>query len=80
MPLKLNHKSRKVLAPKTRFGNNVSFSQRHTRRAFKPNLQWGTIEVNDKILRLRLSANQIRTLSKEKPSGKLWKELRKLAA
>jgi ribosomal protein L28 len=80
MTRKLNHKSRRSLVPKTRFGRNVSFSQRHTPRQFKPNLHWITLEVNGKPMRLQLSARQIRTLYKEKPSVKLWAQLRKLAA
>lgn len=76
---KLNHEARRLLVPKTRFGRNVSFSQRHTSRQFKPNLQWVKIELDGKTLRLQLSARQIRTLYKEKPSAKLWAQLRKLA-
>jgi len=79
MARKLNHKTRRALAPKPGFGKNVSFSQRHTARQFKPNLQAVTIEVNGKPLRLYISARQIRTLGKEKPSKKLWAQLRKLA-
>ncbi|MCE1254378.1 MAG: 50S ribosomal protein L28 [Anaerolineae bacterium] len=76
----MNHHSRKILAPKTRFGNKVSFSQRHTRRTFKPNLQWVTLDVNGKSLRLLLSARQIRSLGKETPAKKLWANLRELAS
>lgn len=79
MTRKLNHRTRRSLVPKTRFGRNVSFSQRHTSRKFKPNLQWVTVEVDGRPLRLQLSARQIRTLYKEKPSSKLWAQLRKLA-
>jgi ribosomal protein L28 len=79
MTRKLNHQTRHSLVPKTRFGKNVSFSQRHTSRRFKPNLQWVTVEVNGKPLRLRLSARQIRTLYSGKSSAKLWTQLRKLA-
>ncbi|WP_448335003.1 large ribosomal subunit protein bL28 [Bellilinea sp.] len=79
MTRKLNHKARRFLVPKTRFGRNVSFSQRHTSRQFKPNLQWVTIEVDGKTLRLQLSARQIRTLGKERPCKKLWAALKQLA-
>lgn len=78
MTRSLNHKIRRALVPKTRFGRNVSFSMRHTSRTFKPNLQWVTVEIEGKRLRLRLSARQIRTLTKEKPSRKLWARLREL--
>lgn len=79
MAHKLSHKIRRAIAPKPGFGKRVSFSQRHTSRQFKPNLQWVTVEVDGKPLRLQLSARQIRTLGKEKPSKKLWAQLRKLA-
>ncbi len=45
MTRSLNHKTRRALAPKTRFGRNVSFSMRHTTRTFKPNLQRVTVEI-----------------------------------
>lgn len=79
MTRKLNHKTRKALKPPTRFGKNVSFSQRHTSRVFKPNLQWITVEVGGKSMRIQLSARQIRTLYKEKTTKKLWAQLRKLS-
>ncbi|GAB4484095.1 MAG: hypothetical protein Fur0016_07870 [Anaerolineales bacterium] len=79
MPRKLNHKTRRAIAPKPGFGKRVSFSQRHTSRQFKPNLQTVTVAVGGKPLRLQLSARQIRTLGKERPSKKLWAQLRKLA-
>ena len=79
MPRKLNHKTRRSVAPKPDFGKSVSFSQRHTARQFKPNLQWVTVDVNGKRLRLKLSARQIRSLSNGKPSKTLWEQLRKLA-
>lgn len=78
MTRSLNHKTRRALAPQTRFGRNVSFSMRHTARAFKPNLQWVTVEIEGKRLRLRLSARQIRALTKEKPARKFWAKLRDL--
>jgi large subunit ribosomal protein L28 len=80
MARKFNHKTRKLLAPKTRFGHNVSFSQRHTSRVFKPNLQWVTIIVEGKPVRLLLSARQIRTLAKVDPAKDLQMKLRKVAS
>lgn len=79
MSRKLNHHTRRALAPKTRAGRNVSFSQRHTPRVFKPNLQWVTVEINGQSLRLRLSARQIRALTKQNSPKKLWAALRELA-
>jgi large subunit ribosomal protein L28 len=47
------------------FGNNVSFSQRHTKKVWKPNLQSKTVIVDGKKVRLRVSTQAIRTLKKK---------------
>ncbi|HUD03334.1 MAG TPA: 50S ribosomal protein L28 [Patescibacteria group bacterium] len=47
------------------FGNNISFSQRHTKKVWKPNLQSKTIIVDGKKIKLQVSANAIRTLKKK---------------
>lgn len=47
------------------FGNAVSFSQRHTRKVWKPNLQKKTLMVNGQKVTLRISAQAIRTLKKK---------------
>ncbi len=47
------------------FGHNVSFSQRHTKRVWKPNLQKKTFELNGKKVTMKLSAQAIRTLKKQ---------------
>lgn len=47
------------------FGNNVSFSQRHTKKVWKPNLQTKTVTVDGKRVSLRLSTQAIRTLKKK---------------
>ena len=47
------------------FGNNVSFSQRHTKKVFKPNLQKKTVIVNGKKTQIKVSAQAIRTLRKK---------------
>jgi large subunit ribosomal protein L28 len=47
------------------FGHNVSFSQRKTRKVWKPNLQKKTIVVDGKKIKLNVSANGIRTLKKK---------------
>jgi large subunit ribosomal protein L28 len=46
-------------------GNNVSFSMRHTKRTFQPNLQKKTFVVNGKKVRLTVAASTIRTLKKK---------------
>ena len=47
------------------YGNNVSFSQRHTKRVWKPNLQAKTVMVDGKRVRLQLSTQAIRTMKKK---------------
>ncbi len=47
------------------FGSNVSFSQRHTKKVWKPNLQTKTIIVDGKKLQLKISTQAIRTLKKK---------------
>ena len=47
------------------FGHNVSFSQRRTKRVFKPNLQKKTLTVDDKKVTMTLSTQAIRTLRKK---------------
>jgi len=46
-------------------GNNVSFSQRHTKRVWKPNLQVKTLTVDGKKVKVKLSTNAIRSLKKK---------------
>jgi len=46
------------------YGNNVSFSQRHTKKVWKPNLQTKTVIVDGKKVRLKVSTQGIRTLKK----------------
>jgi large subunit ribosomal protein L28 len=47
------------------FGSNVSFSQRHTKKVWKPNLQSKTIIIDGKKTKLRISTQAIRTLKKK---------------
>lgn len=47
------------------FGSNVSFSQRHTKKTWKPNLQTKTIIVDGKKITLKISTQAIRTLKKK---------------
>jgi large subunit ribosomal protein L28 len=47
------------------FGSNVSFSQRHTKKVWKPNLQAKTIIVDGKPVKMKLSTQAIRTLKKK---------------
>ena len=47
------------------YGNNVSFSQRHTKRVWKPNLQAKTVVVDGQKVSMKLSTQAIRTLKKK---------------
>jgi large subunit ribosomal protein L28 len=47
------------------FGSNVSFSQRHTKKVWKPNLQTKTVIVDGKPVRMKISTQAIRTLKKK---------------
>lgn len=47
------------------FGSNVSFSQRHTKKVWKPNLQTKTVVVDGKKATMKLSTQAIRTLKKK---------------
>lgn len=47
------------------FGNNVSFSQRHTKKVWNPNLQKKTLIVDGKKVKLKVSTQAIRTLKKK---------------
>ena len=47
------------------YGHNVSFSQRKTRKVFKPNIQKKTITVNGQKIKCNLSTSALRTLKKK---------------
>lgn len=47
------------------YGNNVSFSQRHTKKVWNPNLQKKTIVIDGKKVSMKLSTQAIRTLKKK---------------
>ena len=47
------------------YGNNVSFSQRHTKKVWEPNLQKKTIVVDGKKVTLKISTQALRTLKKK---------------
>lgn len=47
------------------YGHNVSFSQRHTKKVWKPNLQKKTILVDGKKVSLKISTQGIRILKKK---------------
>lgn len=47
------------------YGHNVSFSQRHTKKVWKPNLQTKTVVVDGKKVKLKVSTQALRTLKKK---------------
>jgi large subunit ribosomal protein L28 len=47
------------------YGNNVSFSQRHTKKVWKPNLQTKTLIVDGRKVTLKISTQALRTLKKK---------------
>lgn len=47
------------------FGSNVSFSQRHTKKVWKPNLQTKTVVIDGKKVSMKISTQAIRTLKKK---------------
>ena len=47
------------------YGHNVSFSQRRTRKVFKPNIQKKTIVVDGHKLKVNMSTAALRTLKKK---------------
>ncbi len=51
-------------------GHNVSFSQRHTKKVWKPNLQVKTLTVNGKKIKVKISTHALRTLKKKGLIGK----------
>ena len=47
------------------YGHNVSFSQRHTRKVFKPNVSKRTLIINGKKVKCNISTSALRTLKKK---------------
>jgi len=46
------------------YGHNVSFSQRHTPKVWKPNLQTRTLVIDGKKVKMKVSTQALRTLKK----------------
>ncbi|MBQ3352644.1 50S ribosomal protein L28 [Candidatus Saccharibacteria bacterium] len=47
------------------YGHNVSFSQRKTRKVFKPNVQKKTLVVDGKKVKVNVATSTLRTLKKK---------------
>ncbi|MDO4742037.1 MAG: 50S ribosomal protein L28 [Candidatus Saccharibacteria bacterium] len=46
------------------YGHNISFSQRHTRKVFKPNVSKRTLIIDGKKVKCNISTSALRTLKK----------------
>jgi len=47
------------------YGHNVSFSQRKTRKVFKPNVHKKTLNINGQKVKVNISTSSLRTLKKK---------------
>ena len=47
------------------YGSNVSFSQRHTKKVWKPNLQAKTLTIDGKKVKVKISTSALRSLKKK---------------
>jgi large subunit ribosomal protein L28 len=47
------------------YGSNVSFSQRHTKKVWKPNLQVKTLTIDGKKVKVKISTSALRSLKKK---------------
>lgn len=47
------------------FGNNVSFSQRKTKKTWDANIQKKTLVIDGKKVRVKISTSALRTLKKK---------------
>lgn len=54
-----------ITGKRSQSGNRVSFSQRHTKHKWRPNLQTKTILVDGKKIRLKVSTQAIRIMKKK---------------
>ncbi|RME98458.1 MAG: 50S ribosomal protein L28 [Chloroflexi bacterium] len=53
-----------ICGKKPMSGNNVSFSQRHTKRKWKPNIQKATIMMDGQLKKVKVCSRCLRTASK----------------
>jgi len=47
------------------FGNNVSFSQRRTKKTWDANIQKKTVVIDGKKIKLKIATSTLRTLKKK---------------
>jgi large subunit ribosomal protein L28 len=59
------------------YGNNVSFSQRHTKKVWKPNLQSKTLTIDGKKVKMKISTQAIRS-SRKRVFSKLKSLVKKI--
>lgn len=53
-----------ICGKKPMSGNNVSFSQRHTKRKWKPNIQKATIFMDGQLKKVKVCSRCLRTATK----------------
>lgn len=58
-------KSCDITGKTKQYGNNVSFSQRHTKKVWEPNLQKKTLIIDGKKVRMKISTSALRTMRKK---------------
>ncbi|MBN1312237.1 MAG: 50S ribosomal protein L28 [Anaerolineae bacterium] len=54
-----------ICGKKPMTGNNVSFSQRHTKRKFRPNIQKTKILRDGKLVSIKVCTKCLKTMSKD---------------
>ena len=54
-----------ICGKKPQFGHSVSFSQKKTKRQFKPNIQTTTILRDGKVVKVQACAKCMKTLNKD---------------
>jgi large subunit ribosomal protein L28 len=65
-----------ICGKKPQFGHSVSFSQKRTKRQFKPNIQMAAIVRDGNVIRVKACAKCIKTMNKDvKPRGSKAKQL-----
>lgn len=54
-----------ICGKKPQVGNSVSFSQRHTKRRFKPNIQKTKVLRDGKLVTMKVCVRCLKTMSKD---------------
>ncbi|HDS29817.1 MAG TPA: 50S ribosomal protein L28 [Firmicutes bacterium] len=54
-----------ITGKRPKAGNQISHSQRHTKRKFKPNVKKKSVVIDGKKVKIKVSMRALRTLSKK---------------